>query len=702
MNDGSRQKDMGAYVRQLVELDKRALPPDGGDRFNRLIFSASPYLLQHAENPVDWFPWGEEAFERARAEDKPVFLSIGYATCHWCHVMAHESFEDPDVATVMNSTYVAIKVDREERPDIDDQYMTVSRLMTGSGGWPLNVFLTPDKRPFLTVTYLPKRGRTGIPGFVDLLGNVAALWDEQRDRVENNSAAVMAALRQEGVPDHGTPAGTDLTGMAFNQLDAMYDPEWGGLGAAPKFPMPGNLSFLLRFWQGSGNPRSRAMVEHTLRMMRRGGIWDQVGGGFHRYSVDRQWLVPHFEKMLYDQALIATVCIETFRATGDPFFKSVAEEIFAFVLRELTSPEGGFYAALDADTEGEEGKYYVWSRDELLELLGEQDGRLFCRLFGVSAGGNFEGDNILHLPLDIADFAGQEGIREADLAASVAGWLQKLRGAREKRVRPLRDEKIITAWNGLMIAALAHGFSATRNDRYLTAAEHAIECMKVRLTNSEGRLMRSWHDGSAAVRGFLEDYAFIVHALLALFQATLSQAHLDEALRLNGEMLRLFLDQESGGLYAVGADAEEVLFRGLDAADNVIPSGVAVAAGNLVMLGRMTGDRAVEEAGVAVVKAFIGRAARQPAGYLQLLTAAEMLDGAGVWITLVGRRDSPETRGMLEVIGTRFMPNLVLTVQDDGGTAAEARVCTASACLPTVTGPEALRELLDGKVCAGK
>jgi uncharacterized protein YyaL (SSP411 family) len=695
MGDRKRQHDMGAYVRQLVELDKSALPPDGGTRFNRLIFAGSPYLLQHAENPVDWFPWGEEAFDRARAEQRPVFLSIGYATCHWCHVMAHESFEDRDVAAVMNRHFVAIKVDREERPDIDDQYMTVSRLMTGSGGWPLNVFLTPDKRPFLTVTYLPKLGRPGMPGFIELLENIATLWQSGRDRVEKNCADVMAALRQTVTAVPVREGGKDLAGTAFRQLEAMYDPEWGGLGTAPKFPMPGNLSFLLRFWHTSGNPRARAMVERTLRMMRQGGIWDHVGGGFHRYSVDREWLVPHFEKMLYDQALIAGAAIGTFRATGASFYLSLAEEVFTFVLRELTSPEGGFYAALDADTEGEEGKYYVWSDEEIRALLGERDGDLFCRLYGVTAGGNFEGATILHLPLDLESFARREGLENGELAAADAAWRRKLLTVRERRVHPLRDGKIVTAWNGLMIAALADGFRASGDERFLAAAERGAGFVKGRLTSPGGRLMRSSHEGSVQVPGFLEDYAFFVDALIVLYRATLRRDYLDDALRLNGEMLRLFRDHETGGLFATGADAEEVLVKVLDAADNVIPSGAAVAAGNLVTLGRITGDNALLEAGSAVVKAFMGQASRQPAGYLQLLTVAERLERPGVEIALAGRRESPELQAMLGVMGNRFLPDLVLTFSDEGGGAAEARVCTATACLPPVAGPEELGRQLD-------
>jgi uncharacterized protein len=695
MGEYSRQKDMGAYVRGLVELDKSLLPADGGPRFNRLIFTGSPYLLQHAENPVDWFPWGEEAFERARAENRPVFLSIGYATCHWCHVMAHESFEDREVASVMNSRYVAIKVDREERPDIDEQYMTVSRLMTGSGGWPLNVFLTPDKRPFLTITYLPKQSRMGAPGFIDLLENVAELWRAQRERVEKNCVNIMAELKRSSSPVRGDQPATGARETAFRQLVSMYDTEWGGFGTAPKFPMPVNLSFLLRYWHQCGNQKPLAMVEHTLRMMRRGGIWDHVGGGFHRYSVDRQWLVPHFEKMLYDQALIAVACIETYRASGDTFFRSIADEIYSFVLRELTSPEGGFYAALDADTEGEEGKYYVWGRDELLDILGEEDGGLFCRLFGVTERGNFEGANILNLPVPIGDFAQQEGLEEAVLTRSVGEWRRRLLAARNERVYPLRDGKIIAAWNGLMIAALAEGFAVTGDRRYLAAAEQALGYVKVRLTNSEGRLMRSCHEGIAQVPGFLEDYAYIVMALLALFNATLHPVHLEDALRLNGEMLRLFHDPESGGLFATGVDAEEVLVKVLDATDNVIPSAAAVAAENLIRLGRITDDRMLEKTGSAIVNYFMGQASRQPAGYLYLLAAEDSLEGGGVTIALAGSRESMEIQKMLQVVGKRFIPNLVLTFRDNAGLAAEARVCTATACLSPTAQPEDLGRLLD-------
>ncbi len=695
MDIGSNHGDTGAHLKRLIEMDKSALPPDGGERFNRLIFAGSPYLLQHAENPVDWYQWGDEAFAKAEAEDKPVFLSIGYATCHWCHVMAHESFEDREVAAVLNRHFVAIKVDREERPEIDERYMTVSQLMTGSGGWPLNVFMGPDKRPFLTVTYVPKRARMGMPGFIELMENIATLWRTQRDRVERNCSDVMASLRQTAVPASGAVPETDLAGSAFRQLDAMYDPEWGGFGSAPKFPMPVYLSFLLRFSKWRGADRARAMTEQTLRKMRRGGIWDQIGFGFHRYSVDREWLVPHFEKMLYDQALIATAYIEAWRVNGDPFFRTVAEEILDFVMRELTAPEGGFYSALDADTEGEEGKFYVWDEGEILTVLGEEEGELFCRLFGVTARGNFEGANILYLPLDVQAFTEQEGMPPEKLAEALARGRLKLMEARSERIRPFRDEKIVTAWNGLMIAACAEGYAATGDERYLSAAEKAADFAQKHLTSPKGRLMRSFHAGSASVPAVMDDYAFLVHGLVALYEATLDKGRLDEALRLSGEMLRLFRDKASGGLFDTGADAEEVLVRGLDASDNVIPAGNAVAARNLVKLGRITGDDKLTAAGEAILRAFMAGAARQPAGYLTLLTAWEMLKGEAVEIALIGQREAAEIGAMLRVIGRRFIPNLVVTFKEESDVAAEAHVCALGACRPPVRGAEGLARLLD-------
>jgi len=459
--------------------------------------------------------------------------------------------------------------------------------------------------------------------------------------------------------------------------------------------MPANLSFLLRYGKKSSSSRPLAMVEQTIRKMRAGGICDQIGFGFHRYSVDREWVVPHFEKMLYDQALLATACMETFRVTGEPFYQETAGEIFTFVLRELTSSDGGFFSALDADTEGEEGKYYVWTDVEIGTILGKDDGALFCRLFGITVRGNFEGANILHLPLEMEAFAAEEGISFEDLVASESSWRERLLAEREKRVRPLRDEKIITAWNGLMIAALAEGYAATGDGRFLAAAERGAEFIGEKLTDPAGRLMRCCHNTTPLVSGFLEDYACYLQGLAALYEATLDKKYLDDTLRLSRDMLRLFRDEVSGGLFDTGVDAEEVIVRGLDAADSVMPAANALAAGILVRLGRVTGDDELVAAGRGIVAAFIGRASLQPAGYLQLLTAREMLDEPPVEVTLAGRLDAPEIKAMLRVVGRRFIPNLVLRFEDSGDGAPEARVCAKRICLPPAASAAEMEKLLD-------
>lgn len=475
----------------------------------------------------------------------------------------------------------------------------------------------------------------------------------------------------------------------------MYDPRWGGFGGAPKFPMPTYLSFLLRFWKRNGNPRPLAIVEHSLRQIRCGGIYDQIGFGIHRYSVDPQWLTPHFEKMLYDQALMATVYIKAFRATGAPLFMTVAEEIFSFVRTELTSPEGGFYTALDADSEGEEGKFYVWTPEEIRNILGEQDGEIFCNLFDVTPEGNFEGMNILNLPLPPEKYASRHGIDPALLSADMECWRELLLAERNRLVRPLRDEKVLASWNGLMITALANGYAVTGDRRYRVAAEKAVDFLEQHLMSSTGRVMRSSHSGGADVPGFLEDYAFFVQGLLALYEATLDDRRLEAALRLSRGMLRLFRDDESGGLFATGSDAEVVLVRGLDGSDNVMPAANSVAAGNLVRLGRIAGDEGLVAAGKDIVHAFMGSAGRQPAGYLQLLTVTNLLDNPPVEIALAGDRDGSELSDMLRVIGRRFIPDLILRYEEGGSIVAEARVCAAGACRPPVTDVRALGRLLD-------
>jgi uncharacterized protein len=695
MNESGNHRDAGAHLKRLIEMDKSALPPDGGDRFNRLIFATSPYLLQHAENPVDWYPWGDAAFAKAAAEEKPLFLSIGYATCHWCHVMAHESFEDREVAEVLNRHYVAIKVDREERPDIDDQFMAVAQMMTGSGGWPLQVIMTPDRQPFFTVTYLPKHGRQGMPGLIEVLEQIAELWRTRHETVLQNCAAVLQALTEHSTPSHGELSGREIFDQAFAQIGQLYDPVYGGFGSAPKFPMPQYISFLLRYRNQTGNAQALQMTEASLRAMRRGGICDQLGFGFHRYAVDRQWLVPHFEKMLYDQALIALAYLEAFQTTDDRSHLRCAEEIFTYLQREMTSPGGGFYSAQDADTEGEEGKYYVWSHAEVVNVLGAKDGGIFCRLFDVTEKGNFEGANILHLHVPLEDFAEREGVLPELLRADVERWRELLLKAREERIRPLRDEKVLTAWNGLMIAALARGGGAAGDDRWLAAARRAASFVRDNLVRPDGRLMRSYHLGEATIPAFLDDYAFYVWGLIELYESTLDPGLLKEARRLSDEMLRLFGSADRGGLFETGSDAEQLPVRSRSAYDGVIPSGNSVAAMDLLRLGRILDDQALREAGESLLRGFMGGVARQPAGYLHFLAAYDFLLGPEVEIVLAGPAEAEETRRMLRAVKGRFIPNLVLRHEEGNGPGTIARVCAKGACRPPARTVEELQRILE-------
>ncbi|CAG0996191.1 hypothetical protein GEOBC_02663 [Geobacteraceae bacterium] len=685
--------DEQARLERIFAADRSTLPPDGGAGFNRLIFASSPYLLQHADNPVEWYEWGDEAFARARSDDRPVFLSIGYATCHWCHVMAHESFEDREVAAALNRDFVAIKVDREERPDIDDTYMRVAQLMNGSGGWPLTVCMTPDREPFFVATYIPKHSRGGMPGLVEILGRIVEVWKTRRELVRQNCTAILDSLRNLSVAKPGEIAGDEPLHGARRQLGTMFDPVHAGFGQAPKFPMPLNLSFLLRYGRRFGDSEATAMAVATLEAMRRGGIFDQLGFGLHRYSVDSRWLVPHFEKMLYDQALVATAAVEAFQATGRESFREMAVELCDFVLRELAAPDGGFYSALDADTEGEEGRYYLWTPGQVRSILGGADGERFCRLFDVTEGGNFDGASILNLPLSLDEFARHEGMTIESLKADVERWRLLLLADREQRVRPFRDEKIVTAWNGLMITALARVFQAGGGERFLDAAEAARERIFGDLRRADGRLLRSIHRRDGEVPAFLEDYAALIHGILALHEATLDPRHGEEAIFLAHEMLRLF-SGEGMGLYDTGNDAEMVLIRSREAFDGVMPSGNALAAAVLIRLGRIFGEGSFVEAGEEILRAFMAGAERQPAAHLQTLMALDLLRGPEVEVTIVGgSRD--EVRGMLGEVGQRFIPGLVLKGEPAKGSLVTAHVCAAGSCRLPAESPGALGAILD-------
>jgi uncharacterized protein YyaL (SSP411 family) len=699
------QESDNLKIQRLIEVDKSSLPVDGGPDFNRLIFARSPYLLQHAANPVDWYQWGKEAFARAKSEDKPVFLSIGYATCHWCHVMERESFEDRDVAEVMNRHFVSIKVDREERPDIDDQYMTVAQMMMeGGAGWPLSLFLDPDKKPFYAATYIPSKARSGMLGIIDLLEQIAEVWRTQRDVVDSTCAANIQNLAAKAEPVPAAIPESSIIADAYRYLEMIYDREWGGFGAAPKFPRPLFLSFLLRYWKKAPDSEALAMVERSLQMMRKGGIYDQLGFGFHRYSVDQQWLAPHFEKMLYDQGMLAIAYLQAFQVTGNFFYKDVAEEIFTYVRGEMTSPEGGFYSARDADTEGMEGKHYLWTPAEVRTIVGEQAAQTFCSLYDITEHGNFEDKNILHLPISIEEFAEREGIPPASLRAACEEWRGLLLAAREKRVKPLRDEKILTAWNGLMIAAMAKGFAATGERRYLDTAANAVNFIRKRLLEPNGCLLHCHYAGESSIHGFLEDYTFFIWGLIEMYEATLEEEYLTDAITFSKEVLRLFADEFSYGLYDTASDAENVLVRKKSVVDGIVPSANSVAAMIFLRLGKITAKKMFIKEGEGILRSMMGDLLAQPAAYIHSVAALDYLRGPDTDITLVGKRNDPETEEMLRSISVRFIPGLALRFKDpetentdyksiEGRTTAY--VCSREICRAPVAGRAALEKLLD-------
>jgi uncharacterized protein YyaL (SSP411 family) len=635
---------------------------------NRLAKEKSPYLLQHAENPVDWFPWGEEAFQKAREEGKPIFLSIGYATCHWCHVMAHESFEDEEVARVLKASYVSIKVDREERPDVDTVYMTACQAMTKGGGWPLTIFMTPDGKPFFAGTYFPKESRMGMSGFLDLLKKISELWNQDRARFEEAGEQITQALqpRSEAASSGYVPDEAVLS-KACGQLASAFDFTWGGFGQAPKFPMPHNLTFLVRWHARNGDESARTMTCKTLASMRNGGIFDQIGFGFHRYSVDEKWLVPHFEKMLYDQALLALAYTEASQAFGEDRFGAVAREIFTYVLRDMTSPEGGFYSGEDADSEGEEGLFYVWTPDEVKALLGEDAGDLFCRFYDIRPGGNFEGGNsIPHIIEEHGEFARKAGMTEEALRQSLEEAREKLFQVREKRIHPLKDDKVLTSWNGLMIAALAKGTQAFGEPSYRKAACKAIDFILKKLVKDKRFLLRRYREGESAFAGYLDDYAFFVWGLIETYEATLEVRFLEEAARFQESMIDLFWDGAQGGFFFSGKENEKLIVPSKEAYDGALPSGNSVAASNLVRLGRALGKTEWEERADQTLQAYAASVEQYPAGFTQFLAALDFMIGPSREIVIAGDPSGEDTGAMLRAVQRLFLPNKVLVLCSDG------------------------------------
>lgn len=648
------------------------------NKTNRLAQEKSPYLLQHAENPVDWYPWGEEAFARAREEDKPVFLSIGYSTCHWCHVMAHESFENDEVARILNENFISIKVDREERPDIDSTYMAVCQAMTGGGGWPLSVFMTPEKMPFFSGTYFPPEDTlisgSQMRGFKTIALALADTWNNKKEEILDAARKITQAVSSESKmasPVSSLSVGT--LGKTFSMLNRAHDHQYGGFGTSgPKFPQTHMLSLLLRHWKNSGEANALEIVDNTLDHLDRGGIHDHVGGGFARYSTDNKWLVPHFEKMLYDQAIISRTFLEAYQATGNPRYADVARDIFDYVLRDMTHPEGGFYSAEDADSEGEEGKFYVWTKSEIDDLLGS-DAELFNSFFGVSEHGNFEdGANILNIRLEPDKFLAMHNISSDDLKPVIERGLETLFKEREKRVRPHLDDKIIASWNGLMIASLAYGAHVLGEKRYSDAAAKAayfvIDKMLV-----DGRLHRRYRDGETAVPAFLDDYAFFAYGLLELQRATFERGWIAEARKVTDAMLGLFHDSENGGFYYSADDNEKLISNRKDAYDGAEPSGNSIAALVLLRLGRLTMLPEYTKRGYETIATFADDIDRYPPGYTQMLIALDFYLGSSKEIVIAGSINDERTQRMIDAVREEFLPRSSFIHVDNGKVHTESQ-----------------------------
>jgi uncharacterized protein YyaL (SSP411 family) len=643
-------------------------PENTDDPESRLSSETSPYLLMHADNAVNWYPWGPEAFERARKEDKPVFLSIGYSSCHWCHVMEHESFMDPEVAALMNETFIAVLVDREERPDIDDVYMTVSQLMTGSGGWPLNIIMTPDKKPFYAATYIPKEARFGRPGMKELIPKVQEVWKDRREDVLQSAEKVTEALLKIDDVTAGEDIGSGTLYRAYEELSKRFDPVYGGFGGRPKFPMAHNIFFLLRYWKRSGDEKALEMAEKTLIEMRKGGIYDHVGQGFHRYSVDREWRVPHFEKMLYDQALLAMAYTEAYQATGREEYKKTASGVLDFVLREMTAPSGAFYTAFDADSEGEEGVFYLWTKSEIEEVLGEKDAGFIIRVFNVREEGNYNeettgapnGENILFMESAPGDLAGTMNITEREFENRLAGSLKKLYEYRKKREAPHLDDKILTDWNGLMVSAFAKAARAFGEERFAGAGKSAAAFILNNMLTPQGHLLHSYSGGQPSATSLLDDYAFFVWGLLELYETTFDEKYLKTALDLNSGMVKFFMDEQNGGFFSTPDYGEKLLVRKKDSSDGALPSGNSIAMLNLLRLGRITADAELEEEAEGIGKYFSKLINDSPSFHTQMLTAVDFAVGPAYEIIVAGSSRQKDTEIMLSTLQRSFIPNKVL------------------------------------------
>ncbi len=681
---------------------------------NRLAQETSPYLLQHKDNPVDWYPWGEEALKRAREEDKPILLSVGYSACHWCHVMERESFEDEPTARMMNERFVNIKVDREERPDIDSLYMSAVQAMIRGGGWPMTVFLTPDGTPFYGGTYFPKDAMRGMPSFQQVLQSVTEAYETRRDEVEDSAGSVrefLQAATSAAMPEAETSSGAELLDGAARGLISQLDARFGGFSGAPKFPQTMGLEVLLRHHYRTGEEDALSGVEEALRAMAQGGIYDQLGGGFHRYSVDAYWLVPHFEKMLYDNALLSRLYLETYQATGDDFYKRVASETLDYVARDMTSPEGGFYSTEDADSEGEEGKFYVWTPEEVRSVLGPEDAKLAESYWGITPQGNFEGKNILTASRSPQDVASELDLAPEELSCRIESIKSALLAAREERVRPARDEKILAAWNGLMLHSFALAARVLDREDYREVAEKNGEFLLEKL-RSDGRLHRSYKDGRARFNGYLEDYAMVADGLIALYEATFETRWLREAASVADAMNELFWDEESDAFYDTPADHEELVARPRDVYDNATPSGNSVAVEVLLKLALLLDREDYRQRAGTVLESMSGGMEKVPGGFGRLLSALDFDISRVREVALVGQPEADDTRSLLNTVYSRYLPNKVVAgrAPDDEEAArltpllaerpmrdgrATAYVCEGYACQSPTTEPEELERQLN-------
>jgi hypothetical protein len=687
---------------------------------NLLIKEKSPYLLQHAYNPVDWYPWSKEAFEKASRENKPIFLSIGYSTCHWCHVMERESFEDPAVARLMNEAFVSIKVDREERPDLDHIYMTVCQMLTRSGGWPLTIIMTPDKKPFFAGTYIPKETRFGRTGLMELIPRIKSVWGSKREEVLQSAEKIMEALESTDQQDSGPQTDIPVLKKAYQELRNRYDKEFGGFGAAPKFPTPHQFSFLLRYWKRENDLSALEMTEKSLQAMQLGGMYDHIGYGFHRYSTDREWLVPHFEKMLYDQAMLALAYLETYQASRGETCADTAREIFTYVLRDMTDPEGGFYSAEDADSEGVEGKFYVWKDEDIRRVLGKDAG-LFVQIFNVKREGNFQeeatgegtGANILHMKKPLSGLATDLGISSDDLKNRLERMREQLFQVREARVHPHKDDKILTDWNGLMIAALARGARVLGQDDYAVAAKKAAAFILKTMRGKDGRLLHRYRDGEAGIHANLDDYAFLTWGLIELYEATYEPEYLKTAVDLNDEVVTRFWDKEKGGFFFAPDDGDDLIVRKKEVYDGATPSGNSIAMLNLLRLSHLTGSSDLEDRAARLDRAFSSQIGQLPSGYTQFLVAVDFGIGPAHEVVIVGDRGARDTARMLQALNTPFLPNTVtlfraaelknppvdqiapfVATHEKREGKATAYVCTNTACTSPVTDVAAMLKLL--------